>query len=55
MNPWGYTHLLPPDNAIQQQVAKAAVAAMEAVYGKTYEVGTTANLLYIASGGSHDW
>lgn len=55
MNPWGYTRQLPPDNAVQQKVANGAADAMKAVYGKTYEVGTTANLLYIASGGSHDW
>jgi len=55
MNPWGYTKQLPPDNTIQQAVAKESARAIQSVHGMTYEVGTTANLLYIASGGSHDW
>jgi murein tripeptide amidase MpaA len=55
LNPWGYSTDDCPDNAIQQQMANGAAAEVKKVHGKTYEVGSTGQILYIASGSSPDW
>ncbi|KAI1291093.1 Carboxypeptidase A4 [Halotydeus destructor] len=53
--PWGYTKARAP--GYQNLVSKARVAAgaLAKNSGTKYEIGTPANLLYTAAGGSDDW
>ena len=53
--PWGYTNTLPDDYNEMLEIALRGEAALEAVHGKTYDVGCIPCLLYIASGSSTDW
>jgi len=55
MYPWGYTRQLTPDDARLSAVGNSAAAALQAVYGTQYEVGTIANIIYVASGSSADY
>lgn len=52
---WGYTANLPDDYT--QLAAKAAVGAnaIQSINGRKYTIGSSAALLYVASGGSEDW
>ncbi|GMR54322.1 hypothetical protein PMAYCL1PPCAC_24517 [Pristionchus mayeri] len=46
----------PPDySSALRPLAIKATKALEAVHGTKYQVGTGADLMYEASGGSHDW
>ena len=53
--PWAYTSTPPDDYNDMLEIAVRGEAALEAVHGKTYDVGCIPCLLYIASGGSIDW
>jgi len=53
--PWGFTSSPPPTYDKLFNLATKANAALEAVHGKSYEVGCIPCLLYVASGGSLDW
>jgi len=53
--PWGYTNTLPDDYNEMLEIALRGEAALEAVHGKTYDVGCIPCMLYIASGSSTDW
>ncbi|KAF2896191.1 hypothetical protein ILUMI_09987, partial [Ignelater luminosus] len=53
--PWGYDQVVPQDHGDLQAVANKAASAIRAVTGAYYRVGSSAILLYPASGGSDDW
>jgi len=55
MFPWGYTTGLTPDHAVLQRVGNSGAAALRAPYGSVYEVGSIANIIYVASGSSADY
>nr|XP_053647888.1 carboxypeptidase B [Cherax quadricarinatus] len=55
MYPWGYTSDLPEDWQDLDDLAVAAVEALTAVHGTTYEIGSSTNTIYAAAGGSDDW
>jgi murein tripeptide amidase MpaA len=55
MSPWGWTDDLPPDYEVQNGLSEAAVAAIKATHGKTYEYGPIATTIYPASGSSADY
>jgi hypothetical protein len=52
---WGYTTADPPSYAILKQKAQIGVNAIRSVNGRVYTIGSSAQLLYVASGGSEDW
>lgn len=52
---YGHTTALPPDYAIQKATGDIFASAVRALYGEIFTAGSTANLLYIASGASADW
>ena len=52
---WGYTSDLPPNYNDVMAKAKVGVDAIKSVYGTTFTYGSSARILYIASGGSEDW
>lgn len=53
--PWGYTSALPPNNQELNTLANKVAAAIRAVAGTRYEIGTSTNVLYPAAGGGDDW
>ncbi|KAE8747961.1 hypothetical protein FOCC_FOCC005351 [Frankliniella occidentalis] len=53
--PWGYDRFVPPDHQDLQRVGTKMANAMRASSGLSYTVGSSAALLYPASGGSDDW
>lgn len=53
--PWGYTSALPDDVDILDGLAQDVEAAIRAVNGTRYTVGSSTNVLYAAAGGSDDW
>ncbi|RMX39368.1 hypothetical protein pdam_00024456 [Pocillopora damicornis] len=53
--PWGYTSRRTPDYSEQIRVAKAASDALRREHGTRFKYGSSASLLYPASGGSEDW
>ncbi|CAG7717983.1 unnamed protein product [Allacma fusca] len=53
--PWGYDTPRVPDHDDLLQVGNRALAKLRAVYGTEYKAGDTAEILYPAAGGSHDW
>jgi carboxypeptidase A4 len=53
--PWGYTPLVTPDEPRFQVVGQAQQAAIQAVHGKTYEIGPINTAIYAVSGDSLDW
>jgi len=55
MSPWGYTTTLPPDFTQQNQLMRECSLAIESVHGTKYEYGSSARVIYIASGGADDW
>lgn len=55
LTPWGYTAEYPADYTQLYDLAARAVDKLTAVYGTQYTIGTSTNVLYIASGGSDDW
>jgi len=55
MYPWGWTSDLPADWQDLDDLAQNAVAALTAVHGKSYEIGSSTNTIYLASGGSDDY
>ncbi|EFX83249.1 hypothetical protein DAPPUDRAFT_239963 [Daphnia pulex] len=55
LTPWGYTPEYPADYPQLYDLAVRAVDKLTAVYGTQYTIGTSTNVLYIASGGSDDW
>ncbi|KAK4016629.1 hypothetical protein OUZ56_031587 [Daphnia magna] len=55
LTPWGYTAELPDDYDQMYALAAEAVAALTAVYGTQYEIGSGTVLLYPNSGPSDDW
>ena len=53
---WGYTTTLPPNYDDLVAKAKIGADAISAVYGGApWVYGPSAQILYIASGGSEDW
>jgi len=52
---WGYTTADPPSYTILKQKAQIGANAIQAVNGRRYTIGSSAQLLYIPSGGSEDW
>jgi len=52
---WGYTTADPPSYALLKQKSKIGADAIQAVNGRKYTIGSSAQLLYVASGGSEDW
>ncbi|XP_064487468.1 carboxypeptidase B-like [Ornithodoros turicata] len=55
LTPWGFTPTLPKTYRELERVARIATEALKQVHGTQYTVGTSTNLLYVASGGSDDW
>lgn len=55
LTPWGYTSNYPSDYDNLFALATEAVAALTAVHGTEYTIGTSTNTLYVASGGSDDY
>ncbi|XP_053610670.1 carboxypeptidase B-like [Plodia interpunctella] len=53
--PWGYDSVLPPDAAELDTAGKNIAAAIKSTGQDVYTVGTAADLLYPAAGGSDDW
>lgn len=53
--PWGYTSALPDNEATLRSLATKVNAAIKAVAGTSYTIGTSTNVLYAAAGGSDDW
>ncbi|XP_068759283.1 carboxypeptidase B-like [Montipora capricornis] len=53
--PWGYTSKNSPDHNEQLRVAKKAAEAIYRKHGTRFQYGSSAYLLYAASGGSEDW
>ncbi|XP_065341514.1 carboxypeptidase B-like [Cloeon dipterum] len=52
---WGDTNELPPNVGILDSIATAAIDALSAVRGTTYDIGSIANTIYLAYGGTIDW
>ncbi|CAF0942944.1 unnamed protein product [Adineta steineri] len=52
---WGYTTANPPQYDELKQKANIGANAIKAVHGRAYTVGSSAQILYVASGGSEDW
>jgi murein tripeptide amidase MpaA len=57
MSPWGYSYTYPPtqDYNKMDSVMQVARSSIRAVNQRSYAIGTSANVIYIASGGSDDW
>lgn len=53
--PWGYTSALPDDWETLDDLAQDVAAAIYAVDGTSYTIGSSTNVLYAAAGGSDDW
>lgn len=53
--PWGYTSALPDDWQELQSLAEDVNAAISAVDGTQYTIGSSTNVLYAAAGGSDDY
>jgi len=54
-SPWAYTYTLPPDYPQMSIIMRSAVAAIQAINGRTYAYGSSSEVIYISSGGSKDW
>jgi len=52
---WGYTRNDPPSYTLLKAKSQIGASAIERVNGRKYTIGSSAQLLYIASGGSEDW
>jgi len=55
MSPWGYTTTLPPDFDEMLISMQSIQTAVRSVNGRTYQIGSSARVIYIAAGGSDDW
>jgi len=55
MSSWGYTTALPPDYSAMNSLMVNSVSAIRAVNGRSYAFGSSANTIYLASGGSNDY
>uniref|UniRef100_T1J4W0 Transporter n=1 Tax=Strigamia maritima TaxID=126957 RepID=T1J4W0_STRMM len=55
LTPWGYTSSLPSDYSDLTSLAKKATAALSKLYKTSYKIGSSTNVLYVATGGSDDW
>jgi len=55
MSSWGYTTALPPHYSAMNSLMVNSVAAIRAVNGRSYAYGSSANTIYLASGGSNDY
>eukprot|EP00924_Labyrinthula_sp_SR-Ha-C_P003609 maker-scaffold_3-snap-gene-0.47-mRNA-1 protein AED:0.08 eAED:0.08 QI:96/1/1/1/0.75/0.6/5/64/544 len=57
MSPWGWTTSLPPaaDYDRMEQCFNAARTAIRNVNGLNFIVGSSANAIYVAAGGTEDW
>lgn len=55
LTPWGYTTKLPADFNDLLAMGNLAAEAIRKAHGMQYVVGSTARVLYLASGGSDDW
>jgi predicted deacylase len=57
MSPYGYTYNYPPTSDYDQmdRVMQVARSSIRSVNGRSYAIGTSANVIYIAAGGSDDW
>jgi hypothetical protein len=53
--PWGWTSALPADYNELAAKAQIGANAAKAVFGSTFRVGSSTNLLYISAGASDDW
>jgi len=53
--PWGHDQVRVDDHDEMMRVGTRALKKLEAVYGTEYKAGDTAEILYPAAGGSHDW
>jgi len=53
--PWGGYSYKPSDYNELMRVGNLAAAAIKAVNGLTFTVGTPPDILYVAAGGSFDW
>jgi len=52
---WGYTTVDPPQYALLKQKSAIGANAIKSVNGRSYTIGSSAQILYVASGGSEDW
>ncbi|CAF0850217.1 unnamed protein product [Brachionus calyciflorus] len=55
MVPWGWGKPQIPDYNDLYAISKIGADALKSVYGTKYSIGSPANLLYAAAGGSFDW
>ncbi|XP_022101126.1 carboxypeptidase B-like [Acanthaster planci] len=53
--PYGYKYARPPTYTDLMTVTNKAMAALKAEHGLTFATGTTAEVIYLASGISADW
>ncbi|KAG5283040.1 hypothetical protein AALO_G00037580 [Alosa alosa] len=53
--PYGHPQISAPNYDELKAVGQAAAAAMKAVHGMVYRVGTSSEILYSNSGSSRDW
>jgi len=54
MSPWGWTYNYPADYDEMERFMIPAVDGVRSVNGRSYAYGTSANVIYIAAGGSDD-
>jgi len=55
MSPYGNTYNLPPDYPAMEALMASAVDEIYLENSRTYAYGSSANVIYIAAGGSDDW
>jgi len=55
MSPWGWSYTYPPRYSELDQIMQIARSSIRSVNGNSYLIGTSANVIYIAAGGSDDW
>jgi len=55
MTPWGYSESLPADYSYLKTEGDKGAAALTAVYGTRYQVGSIANIIFVSSGSSVDY
>jgi len=54
-SPWAYTYTHPDDYDEMYEIMSTAVDAMFEINGRRYLFGSSADVIYISSGGSKDW
>jgi len=54
MCPWGFTYNYPPHYDELYLIMEVARSGVRAINGNVYAIGTSANVIYIAAGGSDD-